>query len=353
MHQQSVDSIMPVLSFLQRPAFCIRDNGTVVSTDAAQTLTPSCAAALPQWLGPCKPIYETWDKTGNLQFTITLRDRLYKATAQPLQDGMLFLLAPCVSTDAASDAMSVVSQTMRQPLSELSSLFFLMSNDIGQEQYAAIHRQICLMTRIVSNLTELSRLDQDTPKLHITHTDTLSFFESLLDEVEELCHRAGRSFIRILPKKPLSFHADEALLKRAILNLISNALKFGTPGTPIRFRVESISTHLLFQVENECPDGGDELLRSAFDRLSSRGSLPDVKWGVGLGIPLANAIARLHGGMTAVDTSGGKATVSLSISLQLPAPSTPLASLVADYTGGVRQTLLELSDALPDELYGR
>ncbi len=353
MHQQSVDTIMPVLSFLQQPAFCIRGNGTVTSTDAAQTLTPACAAALPQWLGPCKHLYDTWDKTGNLQFTITLRDRLYKVTAQPLQDGMLFLLAPCVSADTASDALSVVSQTMRQPLSELSSLFFLMSDDIEQKQYAAVQRQICLMTRIVSNLTELSRLGQDTPKLHISHTDTLSFFGSLLDEVEDLCRSAGRSFIRLLPKKPIYFHGDEALLRRAILNLISNALKFGTPGTPIRFRVESLGTHLLFQVENECPDGGDELLRSAFDRLSSRGLLPDVKWGVGLGIPLVNTIARLHGGMTAVDTSGGKATVSFSISLQLPAPGATLASLVADYTGGVRQTLLELSDALPNELYGR
>ena len=160
-------------------------------------------------------------------------------------------------------------------------------------------------------------------------------------------------FICQLPKRPILFHADENLLKRALLNLISNALKFGTPGTPIYFRAESIGTHVLFQVENECPDGGDELLRSAFNRLSSRGLLPDAKWGVGLGIPLANAIARLHGGMMAVDTSGGKATVSLSISLQKAPAGVALASLVADYTGGVRQTLLELSDALPNELYGR
>lgn len=353
MHQQSVDSIMPVLSFLQQPAFCIRDNGTVTGTDAARSLTPACAAALSQWLGSSKSLYDTWDKTGELQFTTILREQLYKVTALTLQDGMLFLLAPCTTANAASDALSVVSQIMRQPLSELSSLFYMMSDSIEQEQYAAVQRQICLMTRTVSNLTELSRLEQDTPKVHITANDTESFLGDFLDEVEDLCRRADRELIRLLPKRPVCFHGDEALLKRAILNLISNALKFGTPGTPICIRAESIGTHLMFQVENDRSDDGVELLRSAFNRLSTRGLLPDVKWGVGLGIPLVSAIARLHGGAIALDTSGGKATVSFSVSLRTTMSGPTLASLVTDYTGGVRQTLLELSDALPDEVYIR
>ncbi|MBQ9968628.1 MAG: HAMP domain-containing histidine kinase [Oscillospiraceae bacterium] len=353
MHQQSVDTIMPVLSFLQRSAFCIRDNGTVTETDAARTLAPACAAALPQWLGSSKPLFDTWDKTGSLRFTITLQDQQYQVAAQPLLDGMLFLLETCAVVGAASDAMSVVSQIMRQPLSELSSLFHMMSDSIEEAQYAAAQRQICLMTRTVSNLTELSRLSQDAPKLHITAGDTLSLLDGFLDEVEDLCRSAGRDLIRLLPKKTVCFHGDEALLKRAILNLISNALKFGTPGTPIRFRAESLGTHLMFQVENACPDSDNEFLRNAFNRLSTRGLLPDVKWGVGLGIPLVNAVARLHGGSIALDNSGGKVTVSFSISLRTTMPGTTLGSLVTDYTGGIRQTLLELSDALPNEVYMR
>ena len=79
--------------------------------------------------------------------------------------------------------------------------------------------------------------------------------------------------------------------------------------------------------------------------------LPDPKWGIGLGLPIANSIARLHGGMIAVETLDGKATVSLSISLQSQESNVLSSPLPIDYTGGMRQTLLELSDALPVDAF--
>lgn len=351
MHRQTVDSITPMLSLLQQPAFCIRSNGTMVCNALAKDLSPACAAALPQWLGPCKPIYDMWDKTSNLQFSLSVCATQFSVTLQALQDGILFLMTPCTAVHAAADALGVVSQTLRRPLSDLSSLLYLMSGNPTESQNAAVQRQLCQMTRIVSNLSELTRLSQEEPTLLPVCTNTDQFLSAFLDEVEALCQHTGRTLSRMLPKKAIEFQADEALLKRALLNLLSNALKFGTPNTSVIFRVETIGTHLVFQVENECPNGGGELLRSAFSRLSQRELLPDPKWGVGLGLPLANAIARLHGGMVAVETNNHRATVSLSISLHQFAGSPKLASFAADYTGGFCQTLLELSDALPNEAY--
>lgn len=352
MHRLSVDSISPLLPMLQQPAFCIRSNGTIVCNAQAEALAPRYSAALPAWLGSCKVLYDAWDRTGSLQFSLTLHAVPYTATLRALQDGTLFLLAPC-APEGSAEILGVVSQTMRKPLCDLSSLLYLMETEPQKDHLPAVRHHLHQMSRIAANLTELTRLSHEAPLLHCTDTDTEQFLLPFLEEVEDLCRSTGRPMSHKLPKKAVGFRADEVLLKRALLNLISNALKYGTPGTPITLRTETIGTHLVFQIENECSGGEDELLRAAFSRLSQREPLPDPSWGIGLGLPLANTIARLHGGMVAVETNRGKATVSLSVSLCPQRELSELSCLAADYTGGMRQALLELSDALPTAAYER
>lgn len=351
MQRQTVDALLPLLSLLQQPAFCIRTNGEILCNQSAKHLVPTCAAELSHWLGEGKVMYDMWDRSGNLQVPLMLMNTQYSATLQALQDGTLFLLSSCTVTDAAAEALSVASQTIRQPLSDLNSILQTVSHNAQDAQAASVTRHLHRMTRIVFNLSELTRLNQPAPRLNVAQTDTEAFLGEFLQEVRGLCRDAGRSFTAAPPKKGLPFRADIILLKRALLNLISNAMKFSPDGSALTFRTETIGTHLVFQVENTCTDNGSELLRSAFSRLSRRELLPDPIWGVGLGLPLANAIARLHGGMVAVETNNGKATVSLSVSLHSSESSPKLASLCADYTGGMRQTLLELSDVLPNDVY--
>ena len=352
MHRQTVNEIMPLLTILDQPAFCIRANGALVFNQRAKNVVPSCAAALPQWMGQSKALYDMWDRSGNLQICVDICGVLYSVTLQALQDGTLFLMSPAAVGEQALDVLAVASQIMRMPLADLSSSFSLISPDKPIESTGPLYRQLYRMTRIVSNLTDLGRLSAKEPHLVVEDLDTDSFLLPLLDEIAELCRSADRQLQYELPKKSVTFCGDGDLLRRAILNLVSNALKYSPAGTPLCLRVEVIGTHITLRLENTCTDDGSELLRAAFTRLTQRGFLPDPNWGLGLGLPLAAAIARLHGGMVAVETLDGKATVCLSVSRRKP--SVKLASpLRVDYTGGMRQTLLELSDVLPSELYGK
>lgn len=350
MHRLSVDNLMPLLSSLQQPAFCIRTNGTLAYNDAAKYLIPACAADLPDWLGNGKALYDAWDRTDKLQLPLTVSGHAFSVCIQKLLDGTLFLMSACDISEDAEHALAVTSQVLRQPLADLVSVVCL-AEDTAQPHNGALWHHLYRLSRLTANLTEIVRLSSTDPKLYLSATDTDQLLLPLTEEVAQLCRQAGRELIAELPKKPLNFFADTVLLKRAILNLMSNAIKFSTPGTPIILRAEAVGTHLLLQLENSCSDDGSDLLRNAFNRLSQRGLLPDPRWGVGLGLPLANAIARLHGGMVAVETPAGKAIVSISVSRQ-KAPDGALASgLMPDYTGGMRQTLLELSDVLPAQCF--
>lgn len=337
---------MNMLCVLPHPAFCIRQNGTLVRNEPANHIAPSCSAALPQWLGNANAIYELWDRNSNLQLTVMLQKQEFLVTVYPLCDGTLFIMAPNMTSSDAENALAVTSQVMRMPLTELSALI-QRTEQTNQYDAPAFNRALYRMTRIVSNLTESGRLNSPSVRMNVSHIDTQHFFTDLLEEAEKFCRYAQRKLTYSLPKKGKDLYADPVLIKRAVLNLISNALKFSPADTPICCRIEIIGTHLVFQVENTCTDNGTDLLRAAFSRLSQRRLIPDPKWGIGLGLPIASTIARLHGGMIAVETQGGTATVSLSLSLRSCEGNVLSNQLCVDYTGGMRQTLLELSDVLP------
>lgn len=351
MHRQTVDTLMPLLSVIQQPAFCIRSNGTLAYNNAAKYLIPSCAADLPRWLGDGKLHYDIWDRSGALHLQVSPNGAHHNVTIQALQDGTLFLMSEASSTESAKAAMAVTSQVLRQPLSDLCSSFYLLSQETPEFQSPSVHRNLHRITRIIANLTDLSRLDEQ-PQLQLSALKLSALMTPFVQELDALCKLLGRDFIYIPSKKDVMLQIDPLLIKRALLNLVSNALKFGAPHTPVTLRTDSIGTHLIFQLENHCSDDGNELLRAAFDRLSQRDLLPDARWGIGLGLPLVSTIARLHGGMVAVETSNKKATVSLSISMRDNADDSKLNTKIAlDYTGGMRQTLLELSDILPSEAF--
>ena len=79
-------------------------------------------------------------------------------------------------------------------------------------------------------------------------------------------------------------------------------------------------------------------------------TLDYVAGGVGLGLPLAHQIARLHGGQLLLNSREGQGTTA-TIALPMVRALGTLGENIEDYTGGFQRVLLELADALPDEAF--
>ena len=221
-------------------------------------------------------------------------------------------------------------------------------------QAAAINRHLSRLSRIAANLADLERLHRENCQLRWAQLDVNGFLLPLLEEADYLFTQAGKKLDWKLPARSGILQADPALLERTIFNLMSNALKFSPDGAEIRLQVQITPTHLQLRLENPCGSDGKELLRAAFSRLEQRDLLPDPRWGIGLGLPLAQAIARQHGGLIAIDTTADRAAVILTVQRRHSTPGTRLeAPPPYEYNGGIRRSLLELSDALPSQLYHR
>lgn len=356
---QTVDNLMPLLQILQQPAFCIRADGTVSCNRAAQLLAPSDLDALPQWLGPGMECLAGWDRQSTLELPVTQNGHKYMATLQPLDDGTLFLLSEDSDLSTADAALAVTAQVLRQPLTDLSVLVQRLSAHPDAEniqaQTASITRQIYRLSRITSNLADLSRFRSGKYRMQTKLIDVNTQLDTLMHEAQELCSQAGRRLEYAPLKNSVQLYADTILLERAIFNLLSNAIKFSTPDTPIRCWTEVSGNYVLFRVHNHCTEGSYELLRAAFTRLEQRDQLPDPRWGVGLGLPITHCIAQLHGGMVTIEADQkGSATVTMTLSRRRTLGRTLLESPPPfEYSGGMRRSLVELSDVLPSSLYQR
>ena len=110
---------------------------------------------------------------------------------------------------------------------------------------------------------------------------------------------------------------DEQRVMQAISNLASNAVKHGTPGSPVRVRLTGDDRQVAVEVRNEGVIPGEVLPRifEPFRSGQHHGSRGD---GLGLGLFIANAIARAHGGGLEVDSGGGQTMFRLVLPREAP-----------------------------------
>jgi signal transduction histidine kinase len=110
-------------------------------------------------------------------------------------------------------------------------------------------------------------------------------------------------------------------LRRAVENLVSNAVKYGSPATPIVVSVRAEHGRALLTVHNHgthIPAEEQETLFRAFQRTA--GAQRSGKEGWGLGLAQVRAVAEAHGGSIAVDSLPGSGT---TFTIDIPTDARP------------------------------
>jgi len=102
---------------------------------------------------------------------------------------------------------------------------------------------------------------------------------------------------------------DRAALKRAIENLVTNAIKYGSPGTPVTIAADPAHGRLVLSVHNQgnpIPPQEREAIFQMYRRTES--AKRNTKQGWGIGLPYVRAVAESHGGSISVDSSAERGT---------------------------------------------
>jgi signal transduction histidine kinase len=130
----------------------------------------------------------------------------------------------------------------------------------------------------------------------------------MIPVAEDAGRRLGVDVNIVVP----DFTGDRQLLTQALVNLIGNAIKYGgdTITVSLDASEEGVSLHVVDNGPGIAPEDRSQALRR-FGRLDTA---REAAGGHGLGLPLVEAIARLHRGRLTL----GDAAPGLGVSLILP-----------------------------------
>jgi two-component system heavy metal sensor histidine kinase CusS len=103
------------------------------------------------------------------------------------------------------------------------------------------------------------------------------------------------------------------MLRRAISNLLSNALRYTQAQGQVRIEIESSGGLVTLSVENTGTEISSEFLPRIFDRFfrADKSRAHPETDGAGLGLSITRAIMQSHGGTASVSSSDGKTRFTL------------------------------------------
>ena len=160
-----------------------------------------------------------------------------------------------------------------------------LSDELREELLTVGVEQGERLRRLVEELLDLSRLDARA--INVDPRPVV-----LKAAVADVVHGAlpVSDAVELDIPDDLAAVVDPLVLERVISNLVANAVRYGAP--PIRIVAQQRDRHLRVAVEDAGPGVPDELEGKIFDRFA-RG---DGQAGHGLGLAIARAYARAHGG---------------------------------------------------------
>ena len=204
---------------------------------------------------------------------------------------------------------SIVAHDLRQPLNVLGMRCELLLRQLGADPAARrpledMRRTVQQLGRMVEDLMNLSRLEAHRLELLREPVDVADLARA---SVERLPHPADRSVeVRVLgdvPKCP----ADPNRVAQVMDNLLTNAVKYGSPDTPILVEVAPAEGGVSVAVTNEGPSIPPEDVQRVFDRFERAERRGSIK-GVGLGLYITRGLVEAHGGHIGVRSRTGKTT---------------------------------------------
>lgn len=268
-------------------------------------------------LGERLPVINPRDELGQLATTFNeLFARLQKAFAQQRQ------------------FMADASHELRTPLSVLrttAGVTLKKTHRTEQEYRDAIRlidEQSQRLSRIVQDMFMLVRADDGHYPLH---KESL-YLNDLVEEVA----RAGRALaaakgvsLEISNSLEAGFQGDEDMLRRMILNLVDNAIKYTPPGGVVRLSLSRDGGDYLISVSDTGAGIPAEAQAHIFDRFfrvdRARARLDDANGGgAGLGLAIATWIAQIHDGRLELASSDHRGSTFVA---RLPIPEQDWQSL--------------------------
>ena len=218
---------------------------------------------------------------------------------------------------AKTEFLANMSHELRTPLNAILGFSEVMSEQLFgglSEKYRdyaeKIHKSGTLLLSLISDLLDVSRIEQGKFKIEKEPIDVEEMIVSTLSVVEEWASEAGILLNHRTGGKTCQLQADKRAMQQVLLNLVSNAIKFTGAGGEVTVTCSDCSANKISLIVSDTGIGiPEEQIVKITKPFQQVGNIYSRTYqGVGLGLYIVNEIVKLHDGVLEIESVPGQGT---------------------------------------------
>ena len=202
---------------------------------------------------------------------------------------------------------------LKTPLTLILSNLDILESEFGKSEWLDdIRGEGERMGLLINQMVMLSRMDESNVHLENSDFSLSGAVEDTVSEFQGLAEERGYTISQQIQPE-LSYHGDESMIRRLIAILLDNAVKYCDPNGSIQVRLYQ-RRHPILTVENTYAAVDHLPLDKLFDRFYRADQVRTFSGSFGIGLSLAQSIARSHRGSITAYKRGG--TIGFRVDLK-------------------------------------
>jgi two-component system, sensor histidine kinase len=206
--------------------------------------------------------------------------------------------------------LAMLGHELRNPLGAIKNAVDLLQTEHGETSarwraQALIERQIHLMTRLVDDLLDVSRIRNGNLYLQRQRTELCAIVRNSIETLESEVSERRERLSLALAEEPVWLQADARRLEQVFVNLLNNASRYTDAGGEIGVSMHVRNGQAVVRIRDTGIGIAPEALPRVFELYSQVDrSNPRSRAGLCIGLALVRKLVELHGGEVSVVSAG-------------------------------------------------
>ena len=270
------------------------------------------------------PGKDSKEAPGIIQQFVRGEERFYRPKAVSILDqekepaGVLFILSD-ITKELQQDELkrgviSTVSHQLKTPLTSLRmAIYLLLEEKVGQlipeqiDLLVAAREDADRLHNILEELLDISRIESGKAQMDLRPLSPHHIVSEAVEAFRSTALDRGVTLSINLPDDLPDVRADSVRIAQVFANLLSNALKYTSPGGKVSISGEAEEEFVCFRVSDTGIGIPDQYLPHIFEQFF-RVPNQNAESGAGLGLAIAKEIIEAHGGNISVESREGIGT---------------------------------------------